>query len=59
MQIKLLLSHLLPPGIYENRTVFESLEVAWQLLRIFPKQMLNRVSQKVLDEYYARDPSRR
>lgn len=47
------------PGIYENRTVFESLEVAWQLLRIFPKQMLNRVSQKVLDEYYARDPSRR
>ena len=46
-------------GIYENRTVFESLEIAWQLLRIFPKQMLNRVSQKVLDEYYARDPKRR
>lgn len=48
-----------PQGIYENRTVFESLEVAWQLLRIFPKQMLNRVSEKVLNEYYARDPNRR
>ena len=45
-------------GVYENRTIFESLEIAWQLLRIFPKQMLNRISQSVLDEYYARDSHR-
>lgn len=42
-------------GVYENRTVFESLDIGWQLLRIFPKEMLKRIPQKVLDEYYARD----
>ncbi|XP_065882920.1 V-type proton ATPase subunit B [Dysidea avara] len=42
-------------GIYENRTVFESLEIGWQLLRIFPKEMLKRIPTNVLDQYYARD----
>ena len=42
-------------GVYENRTVFESLDIGWNLLRIFPKEMLKRIPQKVLDEYYARD----
>lgn len=42
-------------GIYENRSVFESLEKGWELLRIFPKEMLKRIPQKILDEYYARD----
>lgn len=42
-------------GVYENRSVFESLEIGWQLLRIFPKEMLKRIPQKILDEYYARD----
>ncbi len=44
-----------PIGVYENRTVFESLEIGWQLMRIFPKEMLKRIPQKVLEEYYARD----
>ena len=47
--------HLPSTGVYDNRTVFESLEVGWQLLRIFPKEMLKRIPQSVLDEYYARD----
>ncbi|CAI8025431.1 V-type proton ATPase subunit B, partial [Geodia barretti] len=42
-------------GVYDNRTVFESLDIGWNLLRIFPKEMLKRIPQKVLDEYYARD----
>lgn len=42
-------------GVYENRSVFESLEIGWQLLRIFPKEMLKRIPQKVLEEFYARD----
>lgn len=29
-------------GPYESRTIFESLDLAWSLLRIFPKEMLNR-----------------
>jgi V-type H+-transporting ATPase subunit B len=41
-------------GAYEGRTIFESLDLAWSLLRIFPKEMLNRIPQKVLAEYYQR-----
>lgn len=42
-------------GRYENRTVFESLDIGWQLLRIFPKEMLKRVEKSVLAEFYPRD----
>ena len=41
-------------GAYENRTIFESLDLAWSLLRIYPKEMLNRISPKILDEFYER-----
>ena len=41
-------------GAYEARTIFESLDLAWSLLRIFPKEMLNRIPAKILDEYYKR-----
>jgi V-type H+-transporting ATPase subunit B len=39
---------------YESRTIFDSLDLAWSLLRIFPKELLNRIPAKVLDEYYLR-----
>ncbi|XP_065647153.1 V-type proton ATPase subunit B isoform X2 [Hydra vulgaris] len=42
-------------GSYENRTVFESLDIGWKLLRIFPKEMLKRIPAKILSEYYQRD----
>ena len=42
-------------GSYENRTVFESLDIGWQLLRIFPKEMLKRIPAQTLAEYYPRD----
>jgi V-type H+-transporting ATPase subunit B len=41
-------------GPYESRTIFESLDLAWSLLRIYRKDMLNRIPAKVLAEYYAR-----
>lgn len=41
-------------GHYENRTIFESLEIGWSLLRIFPKEMLKRIPQDVLAEFYPR-----
>ncbi|KAK0545738.1 Vacuolar ATP synthase subunit B [Tilletia horrida] len=44
-------------GRYEARTIFDSLDLAWSLLRIMPKEMLNRISPKVIKEYYARKPS--
>lgn len=42
-------------GYSESRTIFESLDLAWSLLRIFPKELLNRIPQKVLQEYYMRE----
>jgi V-type H+-transporting ATPase subunit B len=39
---------------YEARSIFDSLDIAWNLLRIYPKDLLNRIPKKVLDEFYAR-----
>ena len=39
---------------YEARSIFESLDLAWSLLRIYPKDLLNRIPAKVLAEYYQR-----
>ncbi|KAL8781748.1 MAG: hypothetical protein Q9213_005857 [Squamulea squamosa] len=39
---------------YESRTVYESIDLAWSLLRIYPKELLNRIPKKVLDEFYQR-----
>merc|ERR1712167_422161 len=41
-------------GPYENRTIFDSLDLAWSLLRTFPKEMLKRIPEKTLKVYYAR-----
>ena len=30
-------------GYSEARSIFDSLDLAWSLLRIFPKEMLNRI----------------
>ena len=48
-------STFIAQGAYENRTIFESLDQAWSLLRIYPKEMLNRISPKILDEFYDRE----
>ncbi|KAJ5082003.1 P-loop containing nucleoside triphosphate hydrolase protein [Penicillium argentinense] len=39
---------------YESRSIFESLDIAWNLLRIYPKELLNRIPKRTLDEFYAR-----
>lgn len=39
---------------YESRTVYESVDLAWGLLRIYPKELLNRIPKKILDEFYQR-----
>lgn len=41
-------------GSYENRTIFNSLDLAWSLLRIFPRELLRRITIKTLDEWYER-----
>jgi V-type H+-transporting ATPase subunit B len=45
-------------GAYESRTIFESLDLAWSLLRIFPKEQLNRINPSIIAEFYARKPKK-
>ena len=35
-----------------DRTIEETLDIGWRLLRIFPRSELKRVSDELLDEYY-------
>eukprot|EP01080_Neovahlkampfia_damariscottae_P012038 gene12039-5435_t len=46
--------NFLAQGFSENRTIQDSLDKAWQLLRIFPKEMLTRISDKEKDMFYDR-----
>ncbi|KAJ5954769.1 V-type ATPase B subunit [Penicillium viridicatum] len=39
---------------YESRTIHESLHIAWSLLRIYPRELLNRIPKCTLDEFYLR-----
>lgn len=41
-------------GAYENRHIEESLDLAWSLLRIYPKELLNRIPAKIINEFYQR-----
>jgi len=41
-------------GYNEKRTIFESLDGAWELLRIFPRDMLKKINNKLAGEFYER-----
>lgn len=41
-------------GGYTNRTIFESLDLAWELLRTFPQNLLGKVSPEFRTKYYPR-----
>ena len=45
----------LSQSAYENRDIFTSLDIAWELLRIFPQDLLKKVPQKIKDQFYSRD----
>lgn len=36
----------------ENRTIEDTLEIGWTLLHLLPKEELDRIDTKVLDQYY-------
>ncbi|HOJ92150.1 MAG TPA: V-type ATP synthase subunit B [Dictyoglomaceae bacterium] len=42
-------------GEYENRGVFETLELGWRLLRKLPRASLNRVRPEYLDEFWGKE----
>ena len=39
-------------GADENRTIEETLDIGWKLLGLLPKEELDRIDTKVLDQYY-------
>ncbi|ORD95244.1 VATB [Hepatospora eriocheir] len=39
-------------GKNENRTIEESLNLGWNLLKTFPKEMLNRIPKEILEKFY-------
>ena len=41
-------------GAYETRSIFDSLDLGWSLLRVMPKEMLSRVNPKIIKEFYSR-----
>lgn len=45
----------LKQGFDENRDIIETLDLAWQVLSILPKQELDRIDPGMIDEYYRGD----
>ena len=39
-------------GPYEVRDVFDTLDIGWETLRIFPPDMLKRISPKIIEKFY-------
>ncbi len=42
-------------GPDENRTIEETLDLGWELLKLLPREELDRVDTKILDKYYPKD----
>ena len=40
-------------GTGENRSMEETLDLGWELLRILPKEELDRIDTKIIEKYYA------
>ena len=38
-------------GANENRTIEETLDIGWRLLKILPREELDRIDTKILDKY--------
>ena len=41
-------------GPYDNRSIFDSLDLAWKLLRIFPEDRLKKIDDHIKKKYFSR-----
>lgn len=41
--------------LFENRSITETLDIGWKLLRMLPKDELDRIDTKLLNKYYISD----
>ena len=39
-------------GSDDNRTIQETLDIGWELLGMLPREELDRIDTKILDQYY-------
>ena len=44
----------LAQGPYESRSIFKSLDLAWENLRIFSDKMLKKINQEHIKKYFKR-----
>ena len=44
----------LSQGHYEKRSIFKSLDLAWERLRIFNDKMLKKITPKYVEKYFKR-----
>ena len=44
--------HFIGQARHENRSIIETLDIGWKLLRMLPREELDRIDTKVLDQYY-------
>ncbi|MBQ2468848.1 MAG: V-type ATP synthase subunit B, partial [Clostridia bacterium] len=42
-------------GFYENRTVEETLDLGWELLKLLPRGEMKRIKRDILDKYWPED----
>ena len=45
-------SRFIRQGPTENRTILETLDIGWELLGMLPREELDRIDTKILDQYY-------
>ena len=38
--------------VHDNRNIFKTLDIGWKLLGMFPREELDRIDTKILDQYY-------
>lgn len=43
---------------HSNRTIDESLDLAWDILSVFPPEMLNRIPNELIDEFYKKEDAK-
>ena len=44
--------HFIGQAPHENRTILDTLDIGWKLLGMLPREELDRIDTKVLDQYY-------
>ena len=44
--------HFIGQDVHDNRNIFKTLDIGWKLLGMFPREELDRIDTKILDQYY-------